>query len=161
MHADVYIQPKLLKILWRNYFSPDLFLFLFQELEFSNLFAVLHCIHSFFAAKVACLDPLFLGNQAATSAAVSSASTSKAKHMAWHAELFLTAFKVTHSLFLPWKDHAVIKATMESDCNSSSRKVRGHLQMTLGRQSNLFVLPWSLSGYSFHHVWWQRNDWLI
>uniref|UniRef100_F1M2M1 Syntrophin, gamma 1 n=2 Tax=Rattus norvegicus TaxID=10116 RepID=F1M2M1_RAT len=54
-----------------------------KELEFSNLFAVLHCIHSFFAAKVACLDPLFLGNQAATSAAAaSSASTSKAKHMA-------------------------------------------------------------------------------
>jgi hypothetical protein len=49
-------------------------------LEFSNLFAVLHCIHSFFAAKVACLDPLFLGNQATTSAASSSATTSKAKY---------------------------------------------------------------------------------
>uniref|UniRef100_A0A673V8C4 Syntrophin gamma 1 n=1 Tax=Suricata suricatta TaxID=37032 RepID=A0A673V8C4_SURSU len=51
-----------------------------KELEFSNLFAVLHCIHSFFAAKVACLDPLFLGNQATTSAAPSSAATSKAKY---------------------------------------------------------------------------------
>ncbi|XP_075823219.1 gamma-1-syntrophin isoform X2 [Microtus pennsylvanicus] len=53
-----------------------------KELEFSNLFAVLHCIHSFFAAKVACLDPLFLGNQAAASAPATSASTSKAKHVA-------------------------------------------------------------------------------
>uniref|UniRef100_A0A2K6DEG8 Gamma-1-syntrophin n=1 Tax=Macaca nemestrina TaxID=9545 RepID=A0A2K6DEG8_MACNE len=51
-----------------------------KELEFSNLFAVLHCIHSFFAAKVACLDPLFLGNQATVSAAASSATTSKAKY---------------------------------------------------------------------------------
>ncbi|XP_078254662.1 gamma-1-syntrophin isoform X1 [Rhinoraja longicauda] len=34
-----------------------------QELEFSNLFAVLHCIHSFLAAKVACLDPLYVGSQ--------------------------------------------------------------------------------------------------
>lgn len=34
--------------------------YLFQELEFSNLFAVLHCIHAFFAAKVACLDPMFV-----------------------------------------------------------------------------------------------------
>ncbi|XP_074174528.1 gamma-1-syntrophin isoform X5 [Rhinolophus sinicus] len=51
-----------------------------KELEFSNLFAVLHCIHSFFAAKVACLDPLFLGNQATASAAASSATTNKAKY---------------------------------------------------------------------------------
>lgn len=35
----------------------------FQELEFSNLFAVLHCIHAFFAAKVACLDPMFVESQ--------------------------------------------------------------------------------------------------
>lgn len=63
----------------------------FQELEFSNLFAVLHCIHSFFAAKVACLDPLFLGNQAAASATATSASTSKAKHVAWHTEFCLAA----------------------------------------------------------------------
>lgn len=34
-----------------------------QELEFSNLFAVLHCIHAFFAAKVACLDPMFVESQ--------------------------------------------------------------------------------------------------
>ncbi|GAA6085231.1 gamma-1-syntrophin isoform X1 [Tachysurus ichikawai] len=33
-----------------------------KELEFSNLFAVLHCIHAFFAAKVACLDPMFVGS---------------------------------------------------------------------------------------------------
>ncbi|KAI4880360.1 hypothetical protein NFI96_001236 [Prochilodus magdalenae] len=42
-----------------------------KELEFSNLFAVLHCIHAFFAAKVACLDPMFVGSQnAATATAV-------------------------------------------------------------------------------------------
>ncbi|XP_029325801.1 gamma-1-syntrophin isoform X7 [Mus caroli] len=68
-----------IKFLFQN---PDTKQIEAKELEFSNLFAVLHCIHSFFAAKVACLDPLFLGNQASTSAAVSSASTSKAKHMA-------------------------------------------------------------------------------
>uniref|UniRef100_A0A8C5EVT3 PH domain-containing protein n=1 Tax=Gouania willdenowi TaxID=441366 RepID=A0A8C5EVT3_GOUWI len=34
-----------------------------KELEFSNLFAVLHCIHAFFAAKVACLDPVFVENR--------------------------------------------------------------------------------------------------
>uniref|UniRef100_G3Q1F4 Syntrophin gamma 1 n=1 Tax=Gasterosteus aculeatus aculeatus TaxID=481459 RepID=G3Q1F4_GASAC len=34
-----------------------------KELEFSNLFAVLHCIHAFFAAKVACLDPIFVESQ--------------------------------------------------------------------------------------------------
>ncbi|XP_069047615.1 gamma-1-syntrophin isoform X2 [Lepisosteus oculatus] len=44
-----------------------------KELEFSNLFAVLHCIHSFFAAKVACLDPLYVGSQGAAAAAVASA----------------------------------------------------------------------------------------
>nr|XP_029479310.1 gamma-1-syntrophin isoform X4 [Oncorhynchus nerka] len=36
-----------------------------KELEFSNLFAVLHCIHAFFAAKVACLDPMFLESHGA------------------------------------------------------------------------------------------------
>ncbi|XP_066482413.1 gamma-1-syntrophin isoform X4 [Tiliqua scincoides] len=59
-----------------------------MELEFSNLFAVLHCIHSFFAAKVACLDPLYVGSQAtasaagaATTAAVATTSgTSKLKY---------------------------------------------------------------------------------
>ncbi len=39
-----------------------LFLF-FQELEFANLTAVLHCIHSFIAAKVATVDPVFVNNQ--------------------------------------------------------------------------------------------------
>ncbi|XP_040613696.1 gamma-1-syntrophin isoform X4 [Mesocricetus auratus] len=68
-----------IKFLFQN---PDTKQIEAKELEFSNLFAVLHCIHSFFAAKVACLDPLFLGNQAAASAAGSSAPTSKAKHMA-------------------------------------------------------------------------------
>ncbi|XP_023982841.1 gamma-1-syntrophin isoform X2 [Physeter macrocephalus] len=52
-----------------------------KELEFPNLFAVLHCIHSFFAAKVACLDPLCLGNQATASVAPSSGKMSKAKYM--------------------------------------------------------------------------------
>ncbi|XP_027291989.2 gamma-1-syntrophin isoform X1 [Cricetulus griseus] len=68
-----------IKFLFQN---PDTKQIEAKELEFSNLFAVLHCIHSFFAAKVACLDPLFLGNQAAASAAGSSVPTSKAKHMA-------------------------------------------------------------------------------
>ncbi|GAB5583960.1 gamma-1-syntrophin isoform X1 [Prionailurus iriomotensis] len=66
-----------IKFLFQN---PDTKQIEAKELEFSNLFAVLHCIHSFFAAKVACLDPLFLGNQAAASAAPSSATTSKAKY---------------------------------------------------------------------------------
>lgn len=35
----------------------------FQELEFANLTAVLHCIHSFIAAKVASMDPLFMCGQ--------------------------------------------------------------------------------------------------
>ncbi|XP_010217163.1 PREDICTED: gamma-1-syntrophin-like [Tinamus guttatus] len=51
-----------------------------KELEFSNLFAVLHCIHSFFAAKVACLDPLFVGSQATASAAPTTSGTGKLKH---------------------------------------------------------------------------------
>uniref|UniRef100_A0A8C6RKQ1 Syntrophin, gamma 1 n=1 Tax=Nannospalax galili TaxID=1026970 RepID=A0A8C6RKQ1_NANGA len=68
-----------IKFLFQN---PDTKQIEAKELEFSNLFAVLHCIHSFFAAKVACLDPLFLGSQAAASAASSSATTSKAKHLA-------------------------------------------------------------------------------
>ncbi|XP_073439888.1 gamma-1-syntrophin [Dendrobates tinctorius] len=46
-----------------------------KELEFSNLFAVLHCIHSFFAAKVACLDPLFVDTQGAASASSLASST--------------------------------------------------------------------------------------
>ncbi|XP_008050236.1 gamma-1-syntrophin [Carlito syrichta] len=66
-----------IKFLFQN---PDTKQIEAKELEFSNLFAVLHCIHSFFAAKVACLDPLFLGNQATASAASSSATTSKAKY---------------------------------------------------------------------------------
>ncbi|KAG7274745.1 hypothetical protein CRUP_006482, partial [Coryphaenoides rupestris] len=40
-----------------------------KELEFSNLFAVLHCIHAFFAAKVACLDPIFAESHGAAVAA--------------------------------------------------------------------------------------------
>nr|XP_042712964.1 gamma-1-syntrophin isoform X3 [Chrysemys picta bellii] len=54
-----------IKFLFQN---PDTKQIEAKELEFSNLFAVLHCIHSFFAAKVACLDPLYVGSQAATSA---------------------------------------------------------------------------------------------
>ncbi|XP_078145690.1 gamma-2-syntrophin [Centroberyx gerrardi] len=34
-----------------------------KELEFANLTAVLHCIHSFIAAKVASMDPVFLSSQ--------------------------------------------------------------------------------------------------
>ncbi|XP_074675688.1 gamma-1-syntrophin isoform X3 [Strix aluco] len=51
-----------------------------KELEFSNLFAVLHCIHSFFAAKVACLDPLYVGSQATSSAAPTTSGTGKLKY---------------------------------------------------------------------------------
>ncbi|KAK2522233.1 hypothetical protein Q9233_010594, partial [Columba guinea] len=52
-----------------------------KELEFSNLFAVLHCIHSFFAAKVACLDPLYVGSQATASAAPTTSGTGKLKYV--------------------------------------------------------------------------------
>ncbi|XP_014067014.2 gamma-2-syntrophin [Salmo salar] len=34
-----------------------------KELEFSNLTAVLHCIHSFIASKVASVDPVFVNSQ--------------------------------------------------------------------------------------------------
>ncbi|XP_009333497.1 PREDICTED: gamma-1-syntrophin [Pygoscelis adeliae] len=51
-----------------------------KELEFSNLFAVLHCIHSFFAAKVACLDPLYVNSQATASAAPTTSGTGKLKY---------------------------------------------------------------------------------
>uniref|UniRef100_A0A672LEL6 Gamma-1-syntrophin-like n=1 Tax=Sinocyclocheilus grahami TaxID=75366 RepID=A0A672LEL6_SINGR len=46
-----------------------------KELEFSNLFAVLHCIHAFFAAKVACLDPMFVSSRKAAMAPVVSATS--------------------------------------------------------------------------------------
>uniref|UniRef100_A0A3Q4GYQ6 Gamma-1-syntrophin n=1 Tax=Neolamprologus brichardi TaxID=32507 RepID=A0A3Q4GYQ6_NEOBR len=47
-----------------------------KELEFSNLFAVLHCIHAFFAAKVACLDPMFVESQGtATTTGIASLSS--------------------------------------------------------------------------------------
>uniref|UniRef100_A0A8C4RTU4 Syntrophin gamma 1 n=1 Tax=Erpetoichthys calabaricus TaxID=27687 RepID=A0A8C4RTU4_ERPCA len=53
-----------------------------KELEFSNLFAVLHCIHSFFAAKVACLDPLYVGSQGAAGVTntACAAATGKIKY---------------------------------------------------------------------------------
>lgn len=34
-----------------------------QELEFQDLTAVLHCVHSFIAAKVASVDPAFVDSQ--------------------------------------------------------------------------------------------------
>lgn len=34
-----------------------------QELEFQDLTAVLHCIHSFMAARVASVDPAFMDTQ--------------------------------------------------------------------------------------------------
>uniref|UniRef100_A0A671N9P0 Gamma-1-syntrophin-like n=1 Tax=Sinocyclocheilus anshuiensis TaxID=1608454 RepID=A0A671N9P0_9TELE len=46
-----------------------------KELEFSNLFAVLHCIHAFFAAKVACLDPMFMSSRKAAMTPVVSATS--------------------------------------------------------------------------------------
>ena len=76
------------------------FFFYFQELEFSNLFAVLHCIHAFFAAKVACLDPMFLESQgSATTAGIASLSslscnsqTPKLKYTTWQVLLSLDFF---------------------------------------------------------------------
>lgn len=87
-----YLVVQLLSTFLKKLILSEAFLFPFQELEFSNLFAVLHCIHSFFAAKVACLDPLFLGNQATASAASSSATTSKAKYTTWHTELCIVTY---------------------------------------------------------------------
>ncbi|KAJ8290555.1 hypothetical protein GJAV_G00014430 [Gymnothorax javanicus] len=43
------------KLLFQN---PDSKQIEMKELEFANLTAVLHCIHSFMAAKVASVDPL-------------------------------------------------------------------------------------------------------
>lgn len=42
---------------------PSLPLLLRQELEFEDVTAVLHCVHSFLAAKVASVDPAFMGSQ--------------------------------------------------------------------------------------------------
>uniref|UniRef100_A0A9J7XA26 Syntrophin, gamma 1 n=2 Tax=Cyprinus carpio TaxID=7962 RepID=A0A9J7XA26_CYPCA len=56
-----------IKFLFQN---PDTKLIEAKELEFSNLFAVLHCIHAFFAAKVACLDPMFVSSRNAAMAPV-------------------------------------------------------------------------------------------
>lgn len=72
-----------------------------QELEFSNLFAVLHCIHAFFAAKVACLDPVFVESQGtATNAGIPSLSglscnsqTPKLKYTTWQTLLSLEPAK--------------------------------------------------------------------
>ncbi|XP_042320373.1 gamma-1-syntrophin [Sceloporus undulatus] len=60
-----------IKFLFQN---PDTKQIEAKELEFSNLFAVLHCIHSFFAAKVACLDPQYVSSQATASVGTSAAS---------------------------------------------------------------------------------------
>ncbi|KAM8915946.1 gamma-2-syntrophin [Spinachia spinachia] len=45
------------KLLFKNAESNQIEM---KELEFANLTAVLHCIHSFIAAKVASVDPLFV-----------------------------------------------------------------------------------------------------
>lgn len=42
---------------------PSLPLLLRQELEFEDVTAVLHCVHSFLAAKVASVDPAFMDSQ--------------------------------------------------------------------------------------------------
>ncbi|XP_035287451.1 gamma-2-syntrophin [Anguilla anguilla] len=44
------------KLLFQNHESKQIEM---KELEFANLTAVLHCIHSFMAAKVASVDPVF------------------------------------------------------------------------------------------------------
>lgn len=84
------VRLKKMKSLWM---TSALILLLFQELEFSNLFAVLHCIHAFFAAKVACLDPMFVESQGtATTTGFPSLSsiscnsqTPKLKYATWQA----------------------------------------------------------------------------
>ncbi|XP_038585298.1 gamma-2-syntrophin isoform X4 [Micropterus salmoides] len=48
------------KLLFKNAESKQIEM---KELEFANLTAVLHCIHSFIAAKVASMDPLFMCGQ--------------------------------------------------------------------------------------------------
>ncbi|XP_068608139.1 gamma-2-syntrophin [Brachionichthys hirsutus] len=48
------------KLLFKNADSSQIEM---KELEFANLTAVLHCIHSFIAAKVASMDPLFMSSQ--------------------------------------------------------------------------------------------------
>ncbi|CAF94277.1 unnamed protein product, partial [Tetraodon nigroviridis] len=48
------------KLLFKNAESQQIEM---KELEFANLTAVLHCIHSFIAAKVASMDPLFMYSQ--------------------------------------------------------------------------------------------------
>nr|XP_020464377.1 gamma-2-syntrophin isoform X3 [Monopterus albus] len=48
------------KLLFKNAESRQIEM---KELEFANLTAVLHCIHSFIAAKVASMDPLFKCSQ--------------------------------------------------------------------------------------------------
>ncbi|XP_052451349.1 gamma-1-syntrophin isoform X1 [Carassius gibelio] len=61
-----------IKFLFQN---PDTKLIEAKELEFSNLFAVLHCIHAFFAAKVACLDPMFVSSRNTTMVSATSTLT--------------------------------------------------------------------------------------
>ncbi|TRY92482.1 hypothetical protein DNTS_028186 [Danionella cerebrum] len=51
------------KLLFQNSDSKQIEM---KELEFSNLTAVLHCIHSFIAAKVATVDPVFINNHSLT-----------------------------------------------------------------------------------------------
>ncbi|XP_061599566.1 gamma-2-syntrophin isoform X2 [Cololabis saira] len=48
------------KLLFKNSESNQIEM---KELEFANLTAVLHCIHSFIAAKVASMDPLYMCSQ--------------------------------------------------------------------------------------------------
>ncbi|XP_077425876.1 gamma-2-syntrophin isoform X1 [Vanacampus margaritifer] len=48
------------KLLFKNAESKQIDM---KEMEFANLTVVLHCIHSFIAAKVASMDPLFTCNQ--------------------------------------------------------------------------------------------------
>ncbi|MBN3301544.1 SNTG2 protein, partial [Amia calva] len=48
------------KFLFQN---PDTKQIEMKELEFADLTAVLHCIHSFIAAKVAAVDPVFIDSQ--------------------------------------------------------------------------------------------------
>ncbi|RXM37170.1 Gamma-2-syntrophin [Acipenser ruthenus] len=48
------------KLLFQNHDTKQIEM---KELEFADLTAVLHCIHSFIAAKVAAVDPVFIDSQ--------------------------------------------------------------------------------------------------
>lgn len=162
-----FISRKLIFILCDSSLCP------FQELEFSNLFAVLHCIHSFFAAKVACLDPLFLGSQAAASAASSSGVPSKAKYMTWQPELSLPLIltckqnDLTHRC-RQWRSHHIPKLAVKPSGNLSredqtdpqSIAVRRSRGIVLNERDDLLFFVGSGPLRCFHWKGRRTDEWL-